>query len=146
MKTFAARLALVLILASAGPIAAPAQTGQTLDQPLTTRQNYVENIVNYPFGAQKPMSLEQYSEIVRRAGARRGWSIALVRPGMLVGTLNIRSHQVVVDIVHDTSMYSITYKSSVNMQYNAARNAIHRNYNAWVRNLRDDIQREVSMQ
>lgn len=146
MKNAIVRLALVLALGSAGPLAASAQTGQTMDQPLSTRQNQLENIVNYPFGVQKPLSLAQWSDVIRRAGARRGWNIALVRPGVLVGTLNIRSHQVVVDIVHDTSMYSITYKSSVNMQYNAARNAIHRNYNAWVRNLRDDIQREVSLQ
>ena len=38
-----------------------------------------------------------------------------------------------VDIVFDTSKYSITYKESSNLDYK--NHKIHRNYNRWVANL-----------
>ena len=40
------------------------------------------------------------------------------KPGYIVGTLHLREHEAVVDILYDTKSYSILYKSSQNLQYN----------------------------
>lgn len=139
------RILFAIILGALAPGLALAQAGQTVDEPVSARQRPIENVANYPFGNQKALTLQAVSQAIVRAGARRGWSVVQVRPGVLVATLNIRSHQAVVDIVHTTTVFSITYKSSVNLQYNASRQLIHRNYNSWITNLRGDIMSEVSI-
>jgi len=41
-------------------------------------------------------------------------------PGKIVGKLNLRSHQVVVDIAYDAKSYNIRYKSSKGLLYGEA--------------------------
>ena len=67
------------------------------------------------------------------AGTALGWQIADAGPGKLVGTLNLREHQAVVDIPYSAKSYSIVYKSSRNL--NEANGSIHSNYNGWIQNL-----------
>ena len=113
MQSTLVRVLLTLVLALAAPSLAAAQAGQTMDRTLTAAHRPILNVTNYPFGLRKAVSLEQLSQAIVRAGAHRGWSIVQVRPGVLVGTLNLRTHQAVVDIVHDQSAFSITYKSKI---------------------------------
>ncbi len=54
-------------------------------------------------------------------------------------TLDVRGHQVVVDVVFTDTSFSIRYVSSQNMDYNPATRRINRKYNQWVRNLRREI-------
>jgi hypothetical protein len=54
-------------------------------------------------------------------------------PGRMVGTLVLRTHTAVVDIAYSTTSYSVTYKSSVDLQ--EANGKIHKNYNGWITNL-----------
>ena len=54
-------------------------------------------------------------------------------------TLDVRGHQVVVDVVFTDTSFSIRYISSQNMDYDAATRRINRKYNQWVRNLRREI-------
>ena len=63
-------------------------------------------------------------------------------PGRIVGTLSLRSHEAVVEILYDTEGYSITYLNSVNLKYDGQR--IHKNYNSWVQNLSNAIYAQVS--
>jgi len=58
-------------------------------------------------------------------------------PGAIRGTLNLRTHQAVVDIPHDTQRFGIRYVSSSNLDYDGT--GIHRNYNSWVQNLQNAI-------
>ena len=58
-------------------------------------------------------------------------------PGLVRGTLNLRTHQAVVDIPYDTQRFSIRYVSSSNLDYDGR--VIHRNYNSWVQNLQNAI-------
>lgn len=145
MKPTFVRILFMLVLGLAALTLAAAQGSQTMVQTLTAQQRPIVNVSNYPFGLTKPARLEQISQAIVRAGARRGWSIVQVRPGVLVGTLNIRTHQAAVDIVHDTSTFSITYKSSSNLLYDADRQVIHRNFNIWIQNLRGDIMSEAAI-
>lgn len=87
----------------------------------------------------KEMTLEQVTKAIVEAGAGLTWTMAIVKPGQIVGTLNIRSHTAVVDITYNTKTYDITYKNSVNLKYNAEKNTIHENYRGWVMNLDNAI-------
>jgi hypothetical protein len=84
-----------------------------------------------------PGTLSQRADQIRRAGAGLGWRMEPQGPGLVRGTLNLRTHQAVVDIPYDTRRFSIRHASSSNLDYDGR--VIHRNYNGWVRNLRNAI-------
>ena len=96
--------------------------------------------LNAPSGTS--VTLEDVSQAIRAAGKRLGWEMSEIRPGELSGTLALRKHLAVVTITHDTSTFSITYRSSVNLRYRG--NTIHRNYNNWISNLAKGIQAEMT--
>ena len=52
-----------------------------------------------------------------------------------MGTLNVRSHQAVVTIPYTTKTYSILYKDSSNLKYDAEKQTIHENYTGWIQRL-----------
>lgn len=87
----------------------------------------------------KEVTLEQVTKAIVEAGAGLKWTMAVVKPGQIVGTLNVRSHTAVIDIAYDTKTYNITYKDSVNLKYDADKQTIHENYRGWVQNLDNAI-------
>lgn len=70
---------------------------------------------------------------ILRAGIALGWQMKPVKPGLIEGTLALRTHVAVVEIPYSTKSYSIQYKTSTNLQ--ADGNVIHQNYNGWIENL-----------
>jgi len=66
------------------------------------------------------------------------------RPGKITGTLRLRTHTAVVNVIYDTSKYSIRYQSSIDLDYNAEKGTNHKNYNGWIQNLDAAIQRELA--
>lgn len=76
------------------------------------------------------------------AGTALGWQITDAGPGKLVGTLNIRTHQAVVDIPYSAKAYSIVYRSSQNLD--EANGSIHSNYNGWIQNLDRGIRAQLA--
>ena len=101
------------------------------------------NVTNAPLGTPpgSRLTLEDVSRAIWAAGKRLGWEMQQVRPGELTGTLNVRKHQAVVAITHDTSTFSINYRGSLNLRQHDGE--IHRNYNNWVNNLARSIQAEM---
>jgi len=83
----------------------------------------------------KQPSLEDVQKAIIAAGVGLGWQMAVAKPGEIIGTLNIRSHQAVVSIPHTTKNYSIIYKDSTNLKYNAEKQTIHENYSGWIQRL-----------
>ena len=83
----------------------------------------------------KEPNMEDVQKAIIQAGAGLGWTMAVVRPGEIMGTLNVRSHQAVVTIPYTTKTYSILYKDSSNLKYNADKQTIHENYTAWIQRL-----------
>lgn len=82
-------------------------------------------------------TLAQRADQIRAAGAILGWRIESEGPGLLRGTLLLRTHQAVVQIPYDTQRFAIRYVSSTNLNF--ADGMIHRNYNSWVQNLQNTI-------
>jgi hypothetical protein len=92
------------------------------------------NVSDMPVVANKPdPTLDDVSKAIIRAGAALGWEMVPAKPGLIVGTLNIREHQAVVDVNYTPKTYSITYKNSNNLNYDGQ--SIHKNYNGWIQNL-----------
>lgn len=101
----------------------------------------IYNVQNAPIttATGKGVTLDQVTKAIIEAGTERKWTMAVVKPGLIVGTLNVRSHQAVVDIAYNTKSYSITYKDSTNLKYNAEQKTIHENYRSWIQYLDNAI-------
>jgi len=78
------------------------------------------------------------------AGSGLGWQMTVAKPGEIVGTLNVRSHQAIVSIPFTTHTYSILYKDSTNLKYNAEKQTIHENYTGWIKRLDDGIRSRLT--
>ena len=89
----------------------------------------------------KPPTMAEVEKAIVRAGSALGWKMQPVRPGVMVGTINLRRHTAIVDVTFDTRTYNITYKDSVELDYDGSN--IHRNYNGWVQNLDKGIQAQL---
>jgi hypothetical protein len=83
----------------------------------------------------KQPSLDEVQKAIITAGSGLGWQMAVVKPGEIIGTLNIRSHQAIVSIPYTTKNYSILYKDSSNLKYDAEKQTIHENYSSWIQRL-----------
>lgn len=83
----------------------------------------------------KEPNMVDVQKAIIQAGAGLGWTMAVVKPGEIMGTLNVRSHQAVVTIPYTTKTYSILYKDSNNLKYNADKQTIHENYTGWIQRL-----------
>lgn len=121
------------------------------------------NLDNQPI--QSGLTSEQISKAIRVGGASVGWIIKESGTNHMIGTLNIRTHEVVVDIFYTDSDYSIQYQSSNNMKVfctekdfnnqrirytgrqfcpnNGPPEYIHAGYKKWVINLNQKIQAEL---
>jgi hypothetical protein len=95
--------------------------------------------VNVPAG--QTASLANVEQAILRAGTGLGWAMKVEKPGLIVGTLNLRTHSAVVDIPFTTSSYSILYRNSANLEQQG--DTIHKNYNGWVQNLDQAIRRQL---
>jgi len=97
--------------------------------------NPIYNVQQAPIPSvtDKKLSMEDVSKAIIRAGTGLGWQMRQVKPGHIIGTLNLRRHTAVVDVTYDTKSYSIVYKDSSNLNYDGSN--IHRNYNGWIQNL-----------
>jgi hypothetical protein len=79
---------------------------------------------------------------IMKAGAGRGWKMKESGPGELTAMIHVRTHTATITISYSAKSYSIMYKDSTNLKYKNGK--IHRNYNNWVKFLKDDIDLELS--
>lgn len=105
----------------------------------------VYNVENASLNTTKPASLAQVEAAIKRAGASLGWHIKEIKPGHLEARLPVRSHVAVADIFYTTKDFSIKYKNSTNLRYDAKDNTIHSNYNGWIQNLQNAIVSQTSV-
>lgn len=103
----------------------------------------VYNVENSPIEAKVPSS--KVYDAIKMAGASKGWIITNVKPGLAMGKLNARSHSAVVEIPYTENSFSIRYKDSTDLNYDASNNQIHQNYNGWIKNLENAINLQLSM-
>lgn len=85
-------------------------------------------------------TMQQVEKAIVRAGRTLGWRMHPKESGRMEGVLYLRTHMAKVDIMYDTSKYSIKYKDSSNLEYDDKTGTIHSNYNGWIENLNKAIQ------
>jgi hypothetical protein len=104
----------------------------------------IQNVSDAPVvtATGKNLSNEQVRAAIVRAGSSLGWQMKEEGPGMLVGTLILRTHTAVVAIPYSSRAYGIQYRSSTNLD--AKDGNIHKNYNGWVQNLQRGINAQLS--
>ena len=110
------------------------------------RTSPVYNVDKHGFESSKgDYTEEDVKKAIKRAGSGLGWIISYEEPGHAIGTLYIRDHMAKVDINYDMEGYSITYKDSSNLKYDASEGEaiIHSNYNGWVQNLDNAIRTQL---
>lgn len=106
--------------------------------------NPVYNIVDAPVTTStRGYAARDVRGAILQAGASLGWQMKDVRPGLIIGTLNVRDHMAQVEIPYDRRTYSIIYRDSHNLDYDGAN--IHKNYNGWVQRLSAAINARLSL-
>jgi hypothetical protein len=103
----------------------------------------VRNVSESPI-AKEGLTDEQVAMAIKRAGSGLGWQMSDAGPGKMEGKLYLRSHVAVVDIAYNPKSYSIVFKDSTNLQYDAKGGTIHKNYNGWIQNLDNAIKVQLS--
>ena len=107
------------------------------------RSAAVYNVDNSSIEA-KTSSAKVY-KLIQRAGYSLGWEVTKIDEGLAKATIHLREHVAVVEISYDSDSFSIKYKDSTNLNYNAQDGTIHKNYNGWIRNLEKQINLELSL-
>jgi hypothetical protein len=102
------------------------------------------NNVNIPVSSDgKQPSFDKVQTAIIKACKDRGWAPTIKEKGLVDAGLRIRRHHAEVSIKFDTTMYSIKYVSSENLNYGDGE--IHRNYNKWITMLSNTIQKELGV-
>jgi len=94
-------------------------------------------------------SAAQTREAIIRGMGQRSWNVKSETANEIIAQNNVRGkHLVVVSIKYDDNSVRIRYRDSQNLRYtktSSGRELIHKNYNSWVENLRQDIARELTL-
>jgi len=101
----------------------------------------LQNIEEQRIITQSPLSLDTVKTAIIKGGQTVGWRMTVVKPNQILASLDVRKHQLVVDIVYDPDKYSIVYRDSTNLNYKGTN--IHPNYRRWIDKLNREIQRAL---
>ncbi|QKJ21572.1 hypothetical protein [Poseidonibacter lekithochrous] len=106
----------------------------------------IQNVEKAPVISEKKLSATQVKNIIKKSGEKIGWRFKEIAPGKMMGIINVRNkHTAAIDIKYDKNSYSINYKKSTNLKYNAENQTIHKAYNSWITNLKNAIDFELSL-
>lgn len=91
----------------------------------------------------KNLSQEDVEKSILSAAYKRGWSPRVIKTGLIEARITVRSHRASIEIPYSDNRYSIIYKDSKELDYKNG--TIHRNYNKWIMNLSNSIERELGV-
>lgn len=91
-------------------------------------------------------SMEEVEDAILDAMRARGWAVHERNRGEIIADLNVRSHFARIGITYNTGAIAIEYMESRNLEYEVVdgKERIHGNFNSWLTNLSNDIQRNLS--
>ena len=101
----------------------------------------IYNVQSSELGVRSGATTDQVATAIKRAAAGLNWTIRDQQPGLMIATINVRTHSATVEIRYDTRTFSIAYRDSANLNYTGSQ--IHQNYSNWVQNLERAIRREA---
>ena len=102
----------------------------------------IESVEQAPLRASSAASLEDISDVVRRAASQHGWVVVQEEPG--ITTLKLTrgwDKWVTTRVQYDTKMVTIRYLDSENLNYSVrdGKSWIHPGFNRWIDNLKRSI-------
>jgi hypothetical protein len=107
----------------------------------------IENLIDVPVPTSLDGTYPSLDEVKRAiiSGCKiKGWSPELIDQNKFKATIWVRDkHFAEIEIPFTEDKYSIIYLSSKNLDYNAKKQKIHRNYNKWVILLSEAIKNEL---
>jgi hypothetical protein len=91
-------------------------------------------------------SMEEVENAILDAMRSRGWAVHERNRGEIIADLNVRTHFARVGITYNTGAIAIEYIDSRDLAYEVVdgQERIHGNFNSWLTNLSNDIQRNLS--
>jgi hypothetical protein len=100
-----------------------------------------------PISVPAGLSAKDVSKAIRSGIVSRGWVVAKDENGKIDAVLNVRKHEVKVNIGYDAKQVKIAYVSSENLDYSEknGERRIHKKYNQWIDNMVQDIQRQLQV-
>ena len=118
----------------------------TLGLTACMRQAALQNPANLPVmsASGKALKPAQVRQAILDACREKGWIARELTPGVISASLAVRAHNAEVEIPYSGTNYSILYKHSSNLDYNAADRTIHNQYNNWVDYLRRSIDARIA--
>ncbi len=93
----------------------------------------------FPWPTGKPATMDQAQRAVMAGLAAKGWVGSVAAPGKAHGLLHRDDWTCEIDVTFDTKSYSIRYADSKNLDYDATKKVIHRNFNRWLQFLQEQI-------
>lgn len=109
----------------------------------------IVNVTNEPIPAKADgtsFSSQEIQSIILNSCNERDWSPEFIEDGIVRATLNVRNrHYAIVEISFAPTEYSITYLSSIALDYEERKQRIHKNYNVWVNELREAINKNIHL-
>ena len=96
--------------------------------------------------ASKPLSVAAVHQAILAGATVHGWRPVADQPGVVTLQVDNGPQQAVVDVAYDAQGWQITYKSSVNLNYQHIdqKTLIHAKYNRWIEYLNADIRRAAA--
>ena len=99
----------------------------------------LENVVNVAIPDRNdgtPFTLDEVRSLIMQGCTKRDWKPETEAESVLTCEILVRGrHYVKVEIPFSEDAYSILYRDSEEMNYNEAKQSIHRKYKGWVNNL-----------
>ena len=102
---------------------------------------------NLPPTSGQALTSQKVHDVIIQAGTAHGWHVVDDKPGRLrLHNLVQGKHDVVIDVIYDTSSVRIEYVSSANLNYEEVNGVryIHPKYIEWNDRLLKDIAKGVS--
>ena len=84
-------------------------------------------------------TIKEVAKAIEDGAKRRSWQVEKNKDNSYTLTLFNRQHEIVVLAKYSATGWTIIYKDSKNMKYDARKNLIHPNYNRWVQSLDNTI-------
>lgn len=90
-------------------------------------------------------STKEIAKVIKKALVARTWAVKGEEKGVIHSQIWVRSHSAKIKITYDKKKIKIHFVSSDNLKESRKGDTvfIHRNYNRWIKNLENDINRAI---
>ncbi len=79
------------------------------------------------------------ADAIKKALSYKRWDVLSEEPGKIMARVKVRQHEATIAITYTEKTFSIKHVDSYLLDHNSGRNTIHRNYNKWIKLLKDEI-------